>query len=461
MGYVAALALGLAAWGARVALVGVLPAQGFPFLTFFPAVMISAYAFGLGPGLACAALSVAVAYSSFMPHVAGGFLSLNKSDMIALIFFAAILLVDCVILHLLRTSRIAEAKTAQDFVELTNNSPDVLTRFDPHLRHLFVSGAIERITGRLATEFIGKTNRELGMPADLCDQWEAALASVFETGETESTRFEFGGKVFSSNLVPEIDQETGRVVSVLGVTRDITESDRQQRALEAQDRLKDQMVATVAHELRHPLATFHVAVSTLEKLSISEPAYVSSIAAMRRQIQGMSRLVADLMDLRRIRAEVVDLKLEGVDLADVLGSARETSMDLAQKRGIVLEIELPERRAMVHGDAGRLLQIFTNLMTNAIKFSPADSVVSTVLRWGAEIHSISIRDGGVGIDKSMLESVFEPFVQAPAGRANQSGLGIGLTLVKQLVKLHGGAVIAKSDGLGKGATFIVDLPALH
>ena len=459
--YVAGIGLCALAWAGRYALNGVLPAQGFPFLTFFPAVMLAAYLFGLGPGLLCAALSVAAAYTSFIPHRADSFPGLERADLIALLFFISILVVDCVILHLLRHSRRLAAQREQDLRELTNNSPDVLTRFDSQCRHLFVSGAIERLTGKPIADFIGRTNRELGMPSDLCDVWENALGSVFSQARTVSLKFEFDGAVFASTLVPEFDPVTGTVRSVLGVTRDVTETDRNERALKAHDALKDQMLATVAHELRNPLATFSVGVSFLERLPDPSPALSRSIAAMRRQTKQMSRLVEDLMDLNRIRANLVDLNRSAVDLGAVLRSAHEASLQLGQSRSVAVELHLPAEEGLVQGDAGRLIQVFTNLMTNAIKFSEDGGVVAVQAIWGQELHKVSVADQGAGIEADMLESVFEPFVQSPAGRSQQTGLGIGLALVKQILKLHGGDVRATSPGRGQGATFVVQLPALR
>lgn len=459
--YVAGVALWAVAWSARFALIGILPAQGFPFLTFFPAVMLAAYLFGLGPGLVCAALSVVAAYVSFIPHNADALLGLERGDLIALIFFTSILLVDCVILHLLRRSRQLVTQREQDLRELTSNSPDVLTRFDRAYRHLFVSGAIVRLTGRPVSDFIGKSNRELGMPAELCDLWERSLSQVFTQARPVSLRFEFDAKVFAATLVPEFDSATGAVRSVLGVTRDITEIDRHERMLQAHDALKDQMLATVAHELRNPLTTFSSGVSLLERLPDRTPAVSRTLAAMRRQTTQMSRLVEDLMDLNRIRENVVDLERTPVSLGTVLRSAQELSQELAERRSVRVELQLPVGDAFVQGDAGRLIQVFSNLVTNAVKFSNEGGMVVVAGTWGPDQHEVSVTDQGVGIEPDMLEAVFETFVQAPAGRAQQSGLGIGLALVKQLLKLHAGEVRATSPGLGKGSTFVVRLPAIR
>jgi len=459
LGYLASAALWSLAYGARLALVGVLPAQGFPFLTFFPAVMLAAYFFGLGPGLLCAALSVAGAYASFIPHATDSLTGLEQGDLIALIFFTSVLLVDCVVLHLLRRSRSLVAERERDLRELTANSPDILTRFDPAYRHLFVSGAVERLTGRPTSDFIGKTNRELGMPPELCDVWESGLASVFREARPASLRFEYGGAVFAASLVPEFDDGQPSVRSVLGVTRDISEIDRHERALMAHDERKDQMLATVAHELRNPLTTFTTGVSLLERLP-DPPAPVSrTIAAMRRQTVQMSRLVEDLMDLNRIRANALDLNRSATDLKAILQATQEASFELARRKSINLDMLLPAQGMPLEGDAGRLIQVFSNVVTNAIKFSEHGGQVVVEAKRADDAYEVSVTDRGAGIEPDMLEAVFEPFVQAPAGRNQQSGLGIGLALVKQILKMHAGDVTAVSQGLGQGSTFIVRLPA--
>lgn len=458
LGYVASIGLWALAYAARFALVGSLPEQGFPFLTFFPAVMLAAYFFGLGPGLVCGALSVTAAYVSFIPHDQPNLTGLATGDLIALSFFTSILLVDCVVLHLLRRSRKLAAERESDLRELTRNSPDVLTRFDREYRHLFVSGAIERLTGRPTSDFIGKTNRELGMPDDLCEQWEGALESVFREARAAALRFSYGDATFATTLVPEFDADTLAVKSVLGVTRDISEIERHERALEAHDRLKDQMLATVAHELRNPLMTFSAGVTLLERLPDPPPAVTRTIAAMRRQTTQMSRLVDDLMDLNRIRAELVELNRADVDLKAILQAAREMSTELAKRKDVRVDLRLPDGALIVNADTGRLVQVFCNLITNAIKFSNDGGVVVILAQQHDHSYEVAVKDQGAGIEPDLLEAVFEPFVQAPAGHQQQSGLGLGLALVKQVLRLHAGTVTASSDGVGKGATFTVSLP---
>jgi PAS domain S-box-containing protein len=375
-----------------------------------------------------------------------------------LIFFTSILLVDCVVLHLLRRSRSLAANREKDLKELTANSPDILTRFDRQYRHLFVSSAIERIAGRPSAEFIAKTNRELGMPIDLCEQWEAALESVFITGHSTSLRFHFAGSVYDANLVAEFDSRQGKVITVLGVTRDVTDIDRHERKLREQDAQKDQMLATVAHELRNPLATFAAGIALLERQPDQSPVLTRAIAAMQRQTTQMSRLVKDLMDLNRIRANVVDLDLSKSDLKDILTSAVESIAEPAKGKSVAIECELLNEEMMIQADAGRLIQVFSNLLMNAIKFSKQGGIVVIQTKFEGTTYVVNVADNGAGIESHMLGVIFEPFVQAPAGHSQQSGLGIGLSLVDRIVRLHKGRVTATSQGLGKGSTFTVEIP---
>jgi PAS domain S-box-containing protein len=456
--YAAAIGLWGMGWGARAALIGVLPPQGFPFLTFFPAVMLTTYLFGIGPGLLCAALSVAAAYASFFPHRPDGFLALDSGDLIALVFFSSILVIDCLILHLLARSKQLAARREKDLVEITNNSPDILTRFDRQYRHLFVSGAVVRLTGRPVSDFLGKSNLEMGMPPELCAQWHASLEAVFRTAKPLTLKFDYAGLTFATQLVPEFSDVDGSVKSVLGVTRDVSEVARHERALEANDRLKDELLATVAHELRNPIATMSSGLQVLEREpGLSSPA-ARSLAAMRRQTHQMTRLVGDLMDLTRIRARLLDISQTELELRQIIDAAVECCHESSMRSQSQIHLAWPDAPMWVMGDAGRLIQVFTNLLSNAIKFSPDGASVTVSGSTSGPLHTVVVSDHGAGIEADMLDTVFEPFVQAPAGRSRQTGLGIGLALVKTLVDVHGGKVWATSDGPGQGASFFVQLP---
>lgn len=456
---VASAIAGIALW-ARFALNGLLPPQGFPFLTFFPAVLLAAYLLGLGPGLLAAGLSVLAAYAFFIPRDKGHDFGIGAGDAIALAVFTAILLVDCIIIHELRTRSRELLEGQRRFLTLTQNSPDVITRFDRELRHVFVSRAIETISGRPAAEFIGKTNTELGMPPDLCSQWESALLEVFRSGSNQSLQFTFEGRAYSAILAPERDEGSGTISYVLGVTRDVTELARQQQTLEQRDKFKDQFIATVSHEIRNPLAAMTSCVGILKAAPAHSDAAPKALQILERQLKVSSKIVDDLLDLSRIRTQKLQMECTDIDLRDAVHVALETCHHQLKEKDLTLESKLPDTPALVRGDLHRLAQVFINLLSNASKFSPPGQRVEVSLIEGGDHFLVKVVDEGPGIPRNMLQQIFQPFEQAQAGLAHRGGLGIGLAIAEHIVSLHSGHLSASSEGIGRGATFEVSLPKL-
>lgn len=230
-------------------------------------------------------------------------------------------------------------------------------------------------------------------------------------------------------------------------------------ALQMADRRKDEFLATLAHELRNPLAPIRNALEIL-RLSSNDPAVTESArAVMERQIHQLVRLIDDLLDVSRITQGKLRLVKEPVDLRQVIDSAIEQSRPVLEKAGQELVVELPAAEIRLHGDRLRLAQVFTNILNNAAKYSESGGVVRLTARQAGERVIVRIRDSGVGIPAEMLPRVFEPFSQVDRTlQRAQGGLGIGLNLVQRLVELHGGSVSARSDGPGHGAEFSVELP---
>ncbi len=225
------------------------------------------------------------------------------------------------------------------------------------------------------------------------------------------------------------------------------------------DRRKDEFLATLAHELRNPLAPIRTGLETL-RLARGDGEVAEQVhAVMERQVDHLIRLVDDLMEVSRITRGKVELKRERVDLADVVRSAVETSRPLIDASGHRLTLDLAPETMLLEADPVRLAQVLANLLNNAAKYTEdGGRIWLTAQREGA-FAVVSVRDDGTGIDGDMLPSVFDLFAQGERsyGRS-QGGLGIGLTLVRSLVDLHGGRVEAKSDGLGQGSEFVVRLP---
>jgi PAS domain S-box-containing protein len=231
------------------------------------------------------------------------------------------------------------------------------------------------------------------------------------------------------------------------------------RELRESDRRKDAFLATLAHELRNPLAPMRNAVEILRLLEIGAPAAVEARETIDRQLAHLVRLVDDLMDVQRITHGKIDLRKERVALATVIESAVETVRPLLETARQHLEVELPPGPLWLEGDPIRLSQIFGNLLNNAIKYTEQGQTIHIVAQAHPEGIQVSVRDTGVGIPTEMLPRVFDMFAQGSTSPTRpRGGIGIGLTLVRKLVGLHGGRVEAFSAGPGQGCEMRVHLP---
>jgi signal transduction histidine kinase/ActR/RegA family two-component response regulator len=234
-----------------------------------------------------------------------------------------------------------------------------------------------------------------------------------------------------------------------------TRADIEER--EEADRRKNQFLAMLAHELRNPLAPI---VNSLSLLRLTGSAQTSSaFEIIHRQVEQMVRLVDDLMDMSRITSGKIELRKGVVDLADVLAAAVETSRPLVQASAQTLNVDVAAGEYLLDADAVRLAQVFSNLLNNAAKYSdPGGRITVRATRERSHV-AVAVNDTGVGIPKESLTRVFDMFTQVNArDRRSQTGLGIGLTLVRSLVEMHGGQVTAASAGKGKGSEFVVRLP---
>jgi signal transduction histidine kinase/CheY-like chemotaxis protein len=225
------------------------------------------------------------------------------------------------------------------------------------------------------------------------------------------------------------------------------------------DRRKNEFIATLAHELRNPLAPISNALQIMKIAGPTDPRIADIREVMQRQVQHMSRLVDDLLDVSRITRAKIELRKEVIGLSAVMESAIETSRSFFEEAGHALIVQLPPQPVLLFGDPTRLSQIFSNLLNNAAKYTEAGGRVSVKAQIEGAFVSVSVKDTGIGIPANMLPRIFDVFTQADNSIArSRGGLGIGLKLVKELCELHGGSVAASSDGPGKGSEFIVCLP---
>jgi signal transduction histidine kinase/ActR/RegA family two-component response regulator len=231
-------------------------------------------------------------------------------------------------------------------------------------------------------------------------------------------------------------------------------------ALRHSDKQKDEFLATLSHELRNPLAPIRNALHILRLAGGDEPTRARVIDTMERQTANVIRLVDDLLELSRINQGRIELRKERVKLQAILRGALETSAPLIEAAGHELVVHEPDEPILLHADPVRLIQVIANLLNNAAKYSEDGGKVVLTARRDGSTAVISVRDRGIGIPAEMLDRIFDMFVQVDTSlERTRQGLGIGLTLVKRLVELHGGEIQARSEGRGKGSEFIVRLPA--
>jgi PAS domain S-box-containing protein len=259
--------------------------------------------------------------------------------------------------------------------------------------------------------------------------------------------------IFRSSKFPLYD-ESGAIYAVCGVSTDISD------VVEA-DRRKDEFIATLAHELRNPLAPLRNGLEILRRTQDLPPQVVRTRDMMERQLRHMVRLVDDLLDVSRISRGKLELRRQPVPVQQAVEEALETSRPALEAAGHQVCLDLAESPVAVFGDGMRLAQVFGNLLHNAAKYTPPGGHVSVTLRTEGQEALVEVTDNGLGIRGEMLPHVFDLFAQSDdATRNGQGGLGIGLWLVRRLVELHGGRIEARSEGLGHGSCFAVRLPLL-
>jgi PAS domain S-box-containing protein len=248
--------------------------------------------------------------------------------------------------------------------------------------------------------------------------------------------------------------EEGSAQRMIGVNIDVTER-------KEADRRKDEFLATLAHELRNPLAPIRNSLHILKMPKLDEAVAQKTREMMERQVHQLVRLVDDLLDVSRVMRGKVELRRQTVALADVIGRAVETARPLFDSHGHELTIDLPTEPLFLCADPVRLAQVVGNLLTNAAKYTEAKGRIRLAAQRDGPQVRLHVRDTGIGIAPEILPRIFELFVQADhASDRAQGGLGVGLTLVKSLVEMHSGSIEAKSEGLGKGSEFIVRLPVV-
>jgi PAS domain S-box-containing protein len=361
-------------------------------------------------------------------------------------------------------------QTEEQFRTLADSIPQLCWMAHPDGHIFWFNRRCYEYTGKEYHDLEGWSWENVADPGALPEvvrQWRRSIATGRPLDIVFPLRSKDGDcRPFLTRVEPVKDAD-GRVVRWFGTNTDITEAKRVENelrraeaALKEADRRKDEFLATLAHELRNPLAPIRNALQVL-RLSPDAAAHEQARCLMQRQLEQMVRLVDDLLDVSRISSGKLELRKEPVQLSAVVGSAVEASRPLIDHMGHELTMALPKQTIVVEADATRLAQVFSNLLNNSAKYMDRGGHIRlAVERQGSDVV-VSVKDSGIGIAADHLPCIFEMFSQVERSlERSQGGLGIGLTLVKRLVEMHGGRIEARSDGLGKGAEFIVRLPVV-
>jgi PAS domain S-box-containing protein len=340
--------------------------------------------------------------------------------------------------------------------------------------------AAEALLGYGAGELTGRALAELYEPAEREDGApERALAAARADGrvEDEGARLRRDGSTvragFVLTLLPSAPDATGAGGFTLEM-RAIADRPHVEAALrarlareeearvqaEAASRARDEFLATLSHELRTPLTAIMGWAHLLRTGNLDEKSRERALETIERNAHLEAQLTADTLDVARIITGKLRVQMQTVDAAKIVESAVDTVRQQAETKGVTLRLAAPGREAAVAADPDRLQQVVGNLLTNAIKFTPAGGEVRVSVIPDAQGVAIEIQDTGEGIDAAILPHVFERFRQGRAGARRQGGLGLGLAIVSHIVGLHSGHVRADSAGPGQGATFTVHLPSL-
>jgi PAS domain S-box-containing protein len=320
----------------------------------------------------------------------------------------------------------------------------------------------ERMYGYDAAEMIGQTTAAL-IPLDRQDEEPEILDRIrrgerIEHFETIRRRKD-GARLDVSIAVSPIEDLRGTIIGASKITRDITQAKRTEAALIDMDRRKDEFLATLAHELRNPLAPIRQAALIAKSDSATEAQKRWSHEVISRQVQHMSLLLDDLLDISRITRGTLGLRLEMTDLTDVVDAAVETARPIVDAKRHLLSVRKPPEPVRLLADPVRLAQVLSNLLTNAAKYTDPEGAIEVRFAVAGDDALIAVKDSGIGIAADKVSQVFEMFAQVKSTHdRTEGGLGIGLALSKGLVELHGGMIEARSAGLGRGSEFSVRLP---
>jgi PAS domain S-box-containing protein len=342
---------------------------------------------------------------------------------------------------------------SSDDAVISKTLDGIVTSWNPAARRLF---------GYEPDEIIGKPITTI-IPSELHVE-EVEILARLRRGERvdhfETVRVDKDGRQIEVSLtISPIKDGEGTIIGASKIARDITERKRSERLLRDANRQKDEFLATLAHELRNPLAPICAAAELLKQAKSLAPELRAATAILERQARHMTHLVDDLLDMSRITSGRIRLQPEPIELTELLRGVIETYRQSADAVRHQLTFAASGVPIHVNGDRIRLTQVVSNILHNAVKYTPPGGRIEIGLRTENRQAIINVRDNGMGIPAEMLEHIFEPFARVDRSFERvDGGLGIGLTLARRLIELHQGRIDVRSAGRGKGTEFLIHLP---
>jgi PAS domain S-box-containing protein len=342
-------------------------------------------------------------------------------------------------------------------------TPDFVYVFSLDHRVLYANDSLIRMWGKGRDGAVGKTFLEIGYEPWHAEMHDREIDQVRATKQPIRGEVPFTGthgrRIYDYIFVPVIGAD-GEVEAVAGTTRDVTDRKESELALEESDRKKDEFIALLAHELRNPLAPIRNGLQVVRQTQ--DPAVRERAQdMMERQLAHLVRLIDDLLDVSRISRNKLELRRARVTLADVVESAVEAAQPSIDAAGHELFVTLPARPVHLDADLTRLAQVLSNLLANSAKYTERGGTIWLSAERRDAVVEVMVRDTGIGIPPDSLPGIFDMFSQVDRSIERAAGgLGIGLALVKGLTEMHGGTVVARSDGDGQGSTFVVTLPTI-
>ncbi len=330
---------------------------------------------------------------------------------------------------------------------------DLFKRIATHA--LILAGVMAMGMG-IAVVFFSRLLRRVSRPLDEMTQVAHEVVAHRSLGlRARETEYQDIGVLVTAfnGMLAEVQARTGELEV------EMAERVRAEQGLRQADRRKDEFLATLAHELRNPLAPMTTALALLRREKSSPEVREKSMAILQRQLAHMVRLIDDLLDVSRVSTGKLSLRIERLELVELVRASVELFQGTAADKGLTLDFEEPGFTLAMTGDVARLSQVFSNLLSNACRYTPIGGHIAVSVRRTREVVEVAVQDTGLGVEPAMQSRIFELFEQGDKSlERGSAGLGIGLTLARQLVQLHGGEISVQSEGRNKGSRFIVRLP---